>query len=72
MKRVTRDTTIGEISDWLKEHDVCLSVSRGKRGQWLVVLLGPRGAMRARGFSNDSWADAVDRAVLNYQVGVKP
>jgi hypothetical protein len=72
--KVTRETEIGDISDWLEDTGLLLSVSvnPGARGAWTVILLGPRGGVRARGWSPQSLADAVSRAFTNYHAGVKP
>jgi hypothetical protein len=70
--KVTRETEIGAISDWLEDTGLLLSINPGTRGAWTVTLLGPRGGIRARSWSPKSLADAVSRAFTNYHAGVKP
>jgi hypothetical protein len=69
-----KETTVHELDEWLKEQNLWIETTKPARPhpRWVVTLVGPRGGLRARGFSFTSWYEAISRALINYEAGVVP
>ena len=72
MSALTCCSTLADLDAWLDHRNVYPDAVRGRQGNWVVELIGPRGGLKARGLSRDSWLEALLRAVVNLEAGVVP